>query len=193
MPDRFVDLLRHGEAQGGARFRGGHDDPLSEEGWNQMARATAVDPDWTRVVCSPSQRCSAFAHRLAESRNLSVSILPGLRERGFGAWEGLAAHQIPAEELTRFWDDPVGYTPPDGEPFERFRERVLAAWDQVCAEDEPFTLAVTHGGVIRVVLAEMLRMPPEASLLIEVPPACLTRLRIPESPGRPSLMRHGPP
>ena len=193
MQDRFVDLLRHGEAQGGARFRGGHDDPLSEEGWNQMARATAVDPDWTRVVCSPSQRCSAFAHRLADGRNLSVSILPGLRERGFGAWEGLAAHQIPAEELTRFWDDPVVYTPPGGEPFERFRERVLAAWDQVCAADEPFTLAVTHGGVIRIVLAEMLRMPPEASLLIEVPPACLSRLRVPESPGRPSLMRHGPP
>ena len=193
MQDRFVDLLRHGEAQGGARFRGGHDDPLSAEGWGEMTRATAMNPGWTRVVCSPSLRCSAFAHRLAESFNLPVSIMPGLRERGFGAWEGLAAHQIPAAELSRFWDDPVGYAPPDGEPFEVFRERVMAAWSRVCDAGEPFTLAVTHGGVIRVVLAEALRMPPEASLLIEVPPACLSRLRVPEPPGRPSLMRHGSP
>jgi broad specificity phosphatase PhoE len=193
MQDRFVDLLRHGEAQGGARFRGGHDDPLSAEGWDQMTRATAVNPGWTRVLSSPSLRCSAFAHRLAERFNLPLSIMPRLRERGFGAWDGLAGHQIPAEELTRFWDDPVGYTPPGGEPFEVFRERVSAAWGQVCDEDEPFTLAVAHGGVIRVVLAEVLRMPHEASLLIEVPPACLSRLRVPEAPGRSSLMRHGSP
>ncbi|MFB1487813.1 MULTISPECIES: histidine phosphatase family protein [unclassified Thiocapsa] len=193
MQDCFVDLLRHGEAQGGARFRGGHDDPLSAEGWDQMTRATAANPDWTRVVSSPSRRCSAFAQRLAERHKLPLAILPGLRERGFGAWEGLAAYQIPAAELTRFWDDPVGYAPPGGEPFEVFRERVRAVWGQVCDAGEPFTLAVTHGGVIRVVLAEVLRMPPEASLLIEVPPACLSRLRVPESPGRPSLMCHGPP
>ncbi|WP_300970799.1 histidine phosphatase family protein [Thiocapsa sp.] len=203
MQDRFVDLLRHGEAQGGARFRGGHDDPLSAEGWDQMTRATAVNPDWTRVVSSPSRRCSAFAQRIAESHKLPLAILPGLRERGFGAWEGLAAHQIPAEELTRFWDDPVGYAPPGGEPFEVFRERVIAAWGQVCDAGGPFTLAVTHGGVIRVVLAEVLRMPPEASLLIEVPrpvyPACACR-RLPGDPvscatGRPewTCVRSGLP
>jgi broad specificity phosphatase PhoE len=61
-----------------------------------------------------------------------------------------------------------------------------------CAlEPEPFTLIVSHGGVMRVVLAELLRIPPEAAILVEVPPACLTRLRIPDPPGRPSLMRHG--
>lgn len=193
MQDCFVDLLRHGEAQGGARFRGGHDDPLSAEGVGQMARATAVDPGWTRVLCSPARRCSEFAHRLAASRGLPILVVPDLAERGFGAWEGLAAHRIPAAELTRFWDDPVGYTPPGGEPFPVFRDRVLALWDRACREADPFSLVVTHGGVMRVVLAEILRMPPEAAILIEVPPACLTRLRVPEIPGRPSLMRHGCP
>jgi broad specificity phosphatase PhoE len=191
MQDRFVDLLRHGEAEGGARFRGGHDDPLSSHGWKQMAQATDADPGWTRVVSSPARRCSDFAHRLAARRGLPISVLPALGERCFGAWEGLAAHQIPAAELTGFWDDPVGYTPPEGEPFLGFRRRVLAAWAQVCAQPEPYTLIVSHGGVMRVVLAELLRIPPEAAILVEVPPACLTRLRIPDPPGRPSLMRHG--
>lgn len=191
MQDCFVDLLRHGEAQGGARFRGGHDDPLSAAGLAQMTAATAVDPGWTRILCSPALRCSTFAQRLAARQGLPIRSVPDLRERGFGEWEGLPAHRIPAVELTRFWDDPVGYTPPGGEPFPVFRDRVLALWDQVCRDADPFTLLVTHGGVLRVILAEILRMPPEAAILIEVPPACLTRLRVPEPPGRPSLMRHG--
>jgi broad specificity phosphatase PhoE len=193
MQDFFVDLLRHGEAQGGARFRGGYDDPLSAEGFAQMTRATADDPGWTRVLCSPARRCNEFALSLATRRGLPISVLPELAERNFGEWEGLAAHRIPATELTRFWDDPVGYTPPGGEPFALFRERVLTFWDRVCREADPFSLVVTHGGVMRIVLAEVLRMPPEAAILIEVHLACLTRLRVPEPPGRPSLMRHGSP
>lgn len=81
MQDRFVELLRHGEVQGGARFRGGHDDPLSTEGREPMTRATAGNPGWTGIVCSPSRRCSELAHRLAESFNLPVSIMPGLPSR----------------------------------------------------------------------------------------------------------------
>ncbi|MCG6897546.1 MAG: histidine phosphatase family protein [Thiocapsa sp.] len=191
MSDRFLDLLRHGEAQRGARFRGGHDDPLSADGWEQMRRATARDPGWTRVVCSPARRCREPAQHLAAGLDLPVSIVPALRERAFGGWEGLAVDQIPLGELTRFWDDPVGYTPPGAEPFPAFRQRVLAAWGRVCGEAGHFTLILTHGGVIRVVLAELLRMPPEATILIEVPPACLTRVRMPAPPGRASLMRHG--
>lgn len=191
MPDRFLDLLRHGEAERGARFRGAHDDPLSAAGWEQMRRAAAADPGWTHLVCSPARRCREPAQRLAASLDLPVSIVPALRERAFGSWEGLSVEQIPSAELARFWDDPVGYTPPGAEPFPAFRRRVLGAWGETCGVAGPLTLVLTHGGVIRVVLAELLGMPPEAGILIEVPPASRTRLRIPAPPGRPSLMHHG--
>ncbi len=32
----IVDLLRHGEPDGGQKFRGAVDDPLSPRGWEQM-------------------------------------------------------------------------------------------------------------------------------------------------------------
>jgi broad specificity phosphatase PhoE len=190
MSDRFVDLLRHGEAQGGARFRGGHDDPLSGLGWEQMFRATTPTANWTGILCSPSLRCADFGRRLVETHGLPLTIDAALSERRFGAWEGLAAHQIPADQLTRFWDDPVGYTPPDAETFMAFRERVLTAWRNLLSASDSHPLLITHGGVIRVLVAEVLRMPDAASLLFEVPPACLTRLRIPPLPGHPSLMFH---
>ncbi|NCA68985.1 MAG: histidine phosphatase family protein [Sphingobacteriia bacterium] len=191
MPDRFIDLLRHGETLGGPGFRGARDDPLSAHGRASMHRVAGARPGWTRIVSSPARRCGDFARALATQQGVPLSFAPALRERGFGDWEGLAAEQIPAAERARFWADPVGYTPPGAESFQAFSTRVLAAWAELRASPAPATLVVTHGGVIRVILAELLRMPPAAVLLIEVPPASLSCLRLPEPPGLPSLMSHG--
>lgn len=193
MTEALVDLLRHGEVPGGACFRGSRDDALSEQGWEQMRRAVADCSSWTRVLSSPARRCLDFATHLAERRGLALKVLEPLRERHFGAWEGLAADRIPLDQLSRFWDDPAGFTPPGAEPFGAFRERVLDAWDQVLEGLGPHSLIVTHGGVIRVLVARVLQMPAAATLLIEVPHACLTRLRINEPPGRPSLVFHRAP
>lgn len=199
MMDRFVDLLRHGEPEGGGRFRGGSGDPLSPTGLAQMRAAVALAsagqeggdrPPWDLVVTSPTRRCAAFAEALALGRGLPLEVWPNLGERGWGDWEGCAADQIPAADLSRFWADPVGFTPPGAEPFAAFRERGLRAWDGLLTHPARHPLVVTHGGVLRVVLGAVLDMPPAALILIEVPYACITRLRLPEG-GRPSLMAHG--
>lgn len=199
MTDRFVTLLRHGEVQGGARFRGGHNDALSDIGWAQMRAVAAreaqgsVDPQhrWDRILSSPARRCAEFARRLAEERGLPLSLSRDFAERRFGAWEGLAAHQIPPVELERFWDDPAVYTPPGAEHFVDFRDRVLAGWAALQDDPAPHTLVVTHGGAIRVIAAAVLGLTDPSGILIEVPPACVTCLRLPRSPGQPSLMAHG--
>jgi broad specificity phosphatase PhoE len=128
---------------------------------------------------------------LGEQRGLAVHEVPAFRERGFGAWEGRRAEEIPIEDLSRFWADPVGFDPPDSEPFAAFRERVLAGWNEILAGDARHSLIITHGGVVRVILGDILGLADQALLLIEVPPACHTRLRIPGGDWRPSLMRHG--
>jgi broad specificity phosphatase PhoE len=50
---------------------------------------------------------------------------------------------------------------------------------------------LTHGGVIRVILGEILGLPDDRLILIEVPPACRTRVRLPREGGKPSLIAHG--
>jgi hypothetical protein len=52
-------------------------------------------------------------------------------------------------------------------------------------------LLVTKGGVMRVFLGQVLGLAADSLLLIEVPPACRTRLRIPVGGGGPSLIAHG--
>ena len=62
MQKTTLDFLRHGQPNGGSRYRGnGVDDPLSDLGWRQMRDTTAGVAGWQRVISSPMQRCVAFA------------------------------------------------------------------------------------------------------------------------------------
>lgn len=187
---RFVDLLRHGAVRGGARLRGSCDDPLTPDGWAQMARATADAPAWSLILSSPAQRCAAFACQLAAQREIPLRIDPALAEWQFGAWDGVPFAQLPADQLLQLWTDPAHFAPPNAEPFAAFQARVRTAWQTLLQSNEPHCLLITHGVVIRVLIAEVLKMPTTALALLEVPSANLTRLCLYPPPGQPSLLFH---
>jgi alpha-ribazole phosphatase len=195
-----IDLLRHGETEGGSCFRGRCDDALSAAGWRQLQQATAVEvggaaPAWERVLCSPATRCAAFAAWLSDRLGLLLEKDDALWERDFGAWEGLSSDRIPVHELAAFWADPLSFDPPGAEPFGHFRDRVVAGWRRLAgaADEHAKTLIVTHGGVIRVILGEILGLDASRLILLEVPHACRSRIRVPVGDGRPSLVGHGDP
>jgi len=56
-----IDLLRHGDVEGGDVFRGSSDDPLSDDGWRQMQDALEDKSGWDVIITSPLQRCCEFA------------------------------------------------------------------------------------------------------------------------------------
>lgn len=85
MSTTLVDLLRHGEPEGGRRYRGSLDDPLSDRGWDQMWRAASGDTPWDLVISSPLRRCREFAEQLSSRLQLPLTIKPDLQELGYGA------------------------------------------------------------------------------------------------------------
>jgi len=171
-----IGLLRHGETTG-TGFRGrGCDDPLTPEGERAMRAAFESSGEWDRVVCSPLQRCRLPAEGFARAAGIPVQCDPRLQELHFGDWEGRTAEQLmcdDAEALGRFWQDPFGYPPPHGEDLGRFRDRVLAGWEQSVVAPGDRVLVVTHGGVIRLLRAYLEGWPLEKLLSIEVPLASL--------------------
>ncbi len=181
-----VHLLRHGEAEGGNRYRGVTDDPLTEKGWQQMWAAVESDHHWDRIIASPLSRCAEFGKALAKHRSIPFEIADGLQEMDFGRWDGRTAKEIWAEDaeaLERFWKDPVAGTPPGGEPFAAFHQRVMNTWREITtAHPGQRLLLITHGGVIRVILCELSGHPLERLLEIEV--AHATIHNVPSPSGR---------
>jgi len=189
-----VDLMRHGEPEGGRMYRGQKDDPLSERGWRQMRDATQGCEGWEQIVSSPLQRCARFAQELADSRGLPLQVEEQFREISFGVWEGRTPSELEREDpegMRAFWDDPVTHWPEGGEPFDRFQQRIAVAWDQLLARSAGrHTLLVAHGGVIRAVLFHLLGVPPQSFFRIQIPYASMSRIRADANGAYPHLVFH---
>ncbi|CAI8932890.1 alpha-ribazole phosphatase [Pseudomonas chlororaphis] len=177
-----LDLLRHGETELGGGLRGSLDDALTDAGWQQMRAAVAGQGPWDRLVSSPLQRCARFAEELGARLALPVSLDPDLQELHFGAWEGQSAAALmatDAEALGRFWADPYAFTPPQGEPVLAFSERVLGAVERLQQRHVgERVLLVSHGGVMRLLLARARGLPREQLLNVEVAHGALFTLTV---------------
>jgi alpha-ribazole phosphatase len=167
-----LDLLRHGETELGGGLRGSLDDALTDKGWAQMRAAVVEQGPWERLISSPLQRCARFAHELGAQLELPVHLDKDLQELHFGAWEGQSAAALmetDAEGLGLFWADPYAFTPPGGEPVEDFSARVLAAVARLhAAYAGERILLISHGGVMRLLLAQARGLPREQLLNVEV-------------------------
>jgi len=159
----YIDVIRHGEPEGGRRYRGdGIDDPLTETGWQQMRNAVPKKPAWQHIVSSPLKRCLAFSQELAEDLQIDYSIDKRVREIGFGVWEGKTPEEILADDsdaLNHFYKDPVNHRPQGAEPLESFSNRVWQAYQAIAEEHkDKHILVVAHAGVARAITANILRM-----------------------------------
>jgi len=171
----IVDLLRHGEPEGGRMYRGGGTDhPLSEVGWTQMYESIEKNQtDWSAIISSPMLRCQAFAQQLAESRQIPLQIVESFREAGYGDWEGLTPDQIRARSETeyfQFFADPVNKRPPNAESLEAFTIRINNAFIQLLAKYQgQHILLISHLGVTRAIIDIILGMPTASQQLIGLP------------------------
>ncbi len=167
-----LDMLRHGATDAGPGFRGSSDDALSEQGRQQMQQALAGKSGWDLVISSPLQRCESFAREFAEANGLPLRIEADLRELHFGAWEGRNSAEVLLEDpvaLGQFWNDPYRFTPPEAEPVKDFATRVLGAIERLQGElDGQRVLLITHGGVMRLLLARARNLPENQLLQVEV-------------------------
>lgn len=159
----IIDLLRHGEVEGDATYRGSTDDPLTDHGWQQMVAALENKNHWDIIITSPLMRCREFAELIAKEDEIDLEINPSLQEIDFGLWEGLTPDQIMEDDeslLHAWWSSPTTITPPEGEDFHDFQARVLKSLKKIIKEYKgKRILIVTHAGVIRLLIMHALGMP----------------------------------
>jgi len=181
-------LIRHGETEGAEtrRYKGTIDVPLSENGMRQIEKLSSClvkeinnssnPPSPTllkeekgrllkAVYCSYLSRAVKSAELIAKPHSLKPVIVPALRERYFGIWEGMSFDEIKEkypEEFTAWAGNPLEFSPMEGESTMEVKDRVINAMNTIIQNHSGERIAiVSHGGVIRVILCYILGVPLE--------------------------------
>lgn len=192
-----IDLLRHGDVEGGRKYRGQLDDPLSELGWKQLRATTANKQNWQHIITSPLKRCAEFAEELAQAHSLPLQRKYEFKEVSFGLWEGKTAEELlntEPDNIKKYWNDPIKTTPPQGENLLDFEKRVIDGWKNVLTDFQgKHILIVSHAGVMRMILCHILGMPLTALFKLDVGLAKVSRIQIEHADGEnwPRLIFHG--
>lgn len=183
-PATFV-LLRHGETPltPTKRFSGsgGSDPALSDIGRYQaerVAAALAARGTIQAIVSSPLARCRETAAIVTARLGLQAAVDDGLRETGFGAWEGLTFGEVRErypEDLDAWLASPGARPTGGGESFEAVAQRVAATRDKLVAAYAGRTvLLVSHVTPIKTLVRLVLGAPPESLFRMELAAASLS-------------------
>lgn len=160
-------LIRHGETlwNGEGRIQGHRDSPLSALGRAQAAAVGArlASEGVDHLASSDLGRALETAAAVADATDLEIFVDARLRERSYGALEGLTwadiEHDLPADFARLSSHDP-NYRPARGESLMDFRDRVLGVLDELGRAAAGARAAiVTHGGVLGVLYREVNRIP----------------------------------
>jgi alpha-ribazole phosphatase/probable phosphoglycerate mutase len=168
-------LIRHAQPDEDARGRcyGKLDIGLSAPGQRraQLLARTLDRIPLAAVYSSPSTRALKTAAPIAAAHQLMPSVDDALREIDFGELEGRSYDEIQAvyPDLYRSWmETPTRVQFPGGESYTQLRRRAIVALEAIraCHRGE-LAAIVSHGGILRAMLADCLRMPDEAIFRID--------------------------
>lgn len=180
-----ICFIRHGETDWNVekRIQGQIEIPLNETGRAQALAMTfnSAHHNFEAIYSSDLVRARDTANMLAARRGLAIKILPQLRERHFGIFQGLTAEEgqvqhpdVHARYLAR---DP-DYDFISGESMRDLAERVAAAVHTMTQHHAGQTIAaITHGGVLDILYRKATGKPLHAPRDFSIPNCALNWFR----------------
>ena len=152
----LILAIRHGETDWNVqqRIQGHADIALNSLGRAQAERVADAlrDSSLQAIYSSDLGRARMTAAPLATAHALTVGLHTGLRERGFGIFEGHSYAQIDErwpEGAAAWRRRDVDFAPPGGESLLGFHERCVACVQALAQRHSGQTIAVVaHGGVL---------------------------------------------
>jgi len=161
-----IYLIRHGETTNAGEicFNGHYDVDLSKTGLKQslcIAESLKIAPI-KAVYSSDLKRTQIGAKYIADKHNLRHIPYKELRELAFGDWEGLSVADINRKHPGRLKERLNNlelFHVEGGESFFQLRDRVIPKFKAIIAEHPGDTIVIfCHGGVIRTILAHILKI-----------------------------------
>lgn len=174
---------------------------LDELGTDQAARAGAriADVPLARLVTSPQERCKQTAKAVADGQRgaghpvTRATTEKALAECDYGEWQGQPIKRLLKEPLWRtVQQQPSAVTFPGGESMVAMQHRAVAAVRRIDAAvtaehgQHAVWVAVSHGDIIKSVLADALGLHLDLFQRINVDPASISVIRY--APDRPYVL-----
>ena len=186
-----VVLVRHARSTANAsgvltgRLKGVHLDETGRAQAEHAGSRLAAVP-LAALVCSPLERCKETAKALAaaQQRPVRPSTERGLVECDYGEWQGRPLKDLAKEKLWKVVQrHPASVTFPGGESMAAMSARAVAAIRRhdalVEAEHGPHAVwaAVTHGDLVKAILADALGLHLDQFQRLHVDPASASVIR----------------
>jgi len=180
-PTRFY-WVRHApvKAMMPGRIYGQRDVGCNLKDIDALKRVADQLPEEAIWVSSTLSRTKKTAKAVAEQRGWTARPLAykELMEQNFGLWQSKTWDELNDDPVSaRFWQDPAGTCPPDGESFAQVCQRVRKCVTHFVQKYEGQTLVcVAHAGTIRAAIAQALDLPPDVALRLKVDTLSVTCL-----------------
>jgi probable phosphomutase (TIGR03848 family) len=183
-------LVRHGRSTANVsgiltgRQRGVHLDDTGREQAAATAERLSVVP-LASIVSSPLERCKETANTIAKAQTRrpppAVVTERGLVEADYGVWQGRPIKELTREKLWKqVQRQPSSVTFPEGEELAGMSARAVAAVrrhdSRITAEhgERAVWVAVSHGDVIKAILADALGLHLDQFQRLHVDPASVS-------------------
>src|SRR3954469_21777160 len=178
-------LTRHGHVEGikPARFRGRAELPLTPTGLAEAeAVAQRIARQWkpAAIYTSGLQRCVVTGARIAAATGAPTSVMDGLMDLDYGAWQMRTHDEVRAEapDAFKLWHTAPHLTRfPKGESLQDVIARTSDALHTVLARHPSETVVmVGHDSVNRVLLLQLLDQPLSSYWKLAQDPCCLNEV-----------------
>lgn len=155
-----IYLLRHGETEQNLKgfYYGNLDIDITDKGIKQIEYINdkVKNIPFDKIYISNMKRAKSSADIISRDKDIPYIRDKRLNEMNLGIFEGKSYENIKNEYPIEFkgWsDDWKNYDPPQGESYVDFYERVKDFFQEILELQDENILLVTHGGVIRSILA----------------------------------------
>lgn len=136
------------------------------------------DPNETiQIYSSPSSRCTSLANEF--NKKVEPIIDSRIMELNFGEWELKKWDEIAPDDLNPWMEDFVNIKCPNGESYQELASRTIEFLQEIVKEQQhKKIIVISHGGVIRSLLAHILQIPLEKSFSLQIDYGKMSKIKV---------------
>lgn len=162
-------ITRHGETEWNTigKMQGWQNSDLTKKGVEDAIRLgeRLEDIEFSKIYSSPLGRAKDTANHIRGERDIEIELLDGLKEMGFGSWEGVENEKVMElykEQYHNFWNKPELYKREESEDFDELFERVERTLKYIIEnETGENVLIVSHAVTIKAIYSLINKYPIE--------------------------------